>query len=253
MDRIVFLGTGGSRRVMARQILSTGGFILEMNDTMMSIDPGPGAIVRAAQEEINVDYLDGVLISHRHLDHCGDANVMTEAMTCGGYWKKGVVFAPGQAIYEDSVILKYLWDYVGKVQVIEEGKAYRCGNVDFETSMAHMHGEAETYGFIFRGEDYKLAYMSDTRYFEELSKFYSSDICIFSTVLVEPGRAYHLSLPDIEKLVEVIKPSTAILTHFGMYVLDLGVDNAADRIRQATGINTIAAKDGMSLNLRELL
>jgi ribonuclease BN (tRNA processing enzyme) len=253
MDQIVFLGTGGARRVMSSQVLSTGGIILKMNGTMLSIDPGPGAIIRATQERINIENLDGVLISHRHLDHCGDVNVMIEAMTRGGFNKKGVVFAPRQAIYEDPVVLKYLWKYVEEVQPIGERNMYRCKNLSFETSMLHKHGGAETYGFIFYGKNYTVAYLPDTRYFEELVSFYACDICIISTLLLQRGKVDHLSVPDVMLLVKEINPSTAILTHFGMQVWRKGVDIVADKIYQATGVNVIAAKDGMVLNLDDLL
>ena len=52
MDQVIFLGTGGARMVMSSQVLSTGGMILEMDDTLLSIDPGPGAIVHANREGI---------------------------------------------------------------------------------------------------------------------------------------------------------------------------------------------------------
>lgn len=96
MDQITFLGTGGARVVMSSQVLSTGGFILEMNNTLLSIDPGPGAIVHAARLGFDLESLEGVLLSHRHLDHCGDANVMVEAMTHGGFNKSGLVLLPGR-------------------------------------------------------------------------------------------------------------------------------------------------------------
>jgi len=253
MDRIIFLGTGGARMIMSRQVLSTGGFILEMNGTMLSVDPGPGAIVRAAQEKVNIDGLDGVLLSHRHLDHCGDVNVMVEAMTRGGLRKKGIIFAPRQALYEDPVVLNYLWGYVEKVQPIEGRHMYRCRNLEFETSMPHRHAGAETYGFIFYARNYTLAYMPDTGYFEELAAFYKSDICIISTLMLQRGKVDHLSVPDVILLLKEIGPKAAVLTHFGMQVWKAGADSVAEKIARATGVNVIAAKDGMRLNLKELL
>jgi len=253
MDKITFLGTGGARMVMSSQVLSTGGIILEMNGTMVSIDPGPGAIVKATEQGIPYERLNGVILSHRHLDHCGDVNVMVEAMTRGGFQKKGVIFAPGQALYEDPVILEYLRKYVEEVQVIRERRMYRCGNLNFESSMPHHHGAAETYGFIFYGNKYRLGYLPDTRYFNDLATFYSADICIISTLLLQRGKVDHLAVPDVMLLVKEINPRVAVLTHFGMQVWRRGVNAVAEDIAMATGVRVIAAEDGMKLYPEKLL
>lgn len=252
MDQVTFLGTGGARMVMTSQVLSTGGLLLEMNNTLLSIDPGPGAIVHAARLGFDLEKLEGVLLSHRHLDHCGDANVMVEAMTHGGFNRGGLVFAPGQALYEDPVILRYLWRYVGGLRTIEEEKEYTCGKLSFRTSMAHRHSDAETYGFLFSGESCTLGYIPDTRYFPELSSFYKCDVCIVSTLLMQRGKVDHLSVPDVIELLKDIAPSTTILTHFGMTMCRTGVDLVAETISQATGRRVIAAKDGMQFKLSGL-
>lgn len=253
MDQLIFLGTGGARMVMSSQVLSTGGIILEMNDTLLSIDPGPGAIVNAARQGLSLDKLKGILLSHRHLDHSGDVNVMIEAMTRGGYERNGIIFAPAQALYEDPVILRYLWSYVEAVQELKPRQLYSCGKLKFETSMEHHHGEAETYGFIFHGRNYTLGYLPDTRYFPELAVFYKCNILIISNLLLHRGKVDHLSVFDVVELLKDTKPDTAILTHFGMRMWRTGVDSVADKVAQKTGIDVIAAKDGMHLDLLGLV
>ena len=253
MDQLIFLGTGGARMVMSSQVLSTGGFILEMDDTLLSIDPGPGAIVHATREKLKLQELKGILLSHRHLDHCGDVNVMIEAMTRGGYDRSGVVFAPGQALYEDPVVLKYLWKYVGAVKQLEERKSYSCGRLEFKTSLAHRHGDAETYGFLFHGSKGVLGYLPDTRYFPELASFYKCDILIVSNLLLHKGKVDHLCASEVAQLLKEISPAAAILTHFGMSMWKAGVDTIADKIAQKAGVRVIAAKDGMRLELSELM
>lgn len=253
MDQLIFLGTGGARVVMSTQSLSTGGIILEMGGNLLSIDPGPGAIVHATRMGIPLEKLKGILLSHRHLDHCGDVNVMIEAMTCGGYYKRGAVFAPAQALYEDPVVLRYLWDYAKDVHLLEERQSYTCGSLKFETSMAHRHGEAETYGFLFHGRDYTLGYLPDTRYFPELASFYKCNLLIISTLLLYKGKVDHLCASEVAELLKEIKPDAAVLTHFGMRIWRKGVDTVAEKIAQKTGLNVIAAKDGMRLEIPALL
>src|SRR5579872_3926013 len=44
---ILFLGTGGARFVVARQIRASGGMWMRFGKTQIHVDPGPGALVRA--------------------------------------------------------------------------------------------------------------------------------------------------------------------------------------------------------------
>ena len=47
MVTLRFLGTGGARWVVAKQIRSSGGFWLQTDGANIHVDPGPGALVRA--------------------------------------------------------------------------------------------------------------------------------------------------------------------------------------------------------------
>src|SRR5512136_656142 len=127
MSFIKFLGTAGARFVVMRQLRASGGVWLSVGKTNLSIDPGPGALVRCLSSKPRLDpsTLDGILLTHKHLDHSGDVNAMIEAMTEGGFKKRGVLFAPEDALEEDPVVLKYLRNYVEKVIVLRENTEYR--------------------------------------------------------------------------------------------------------------------------------
>ena len=45
MDKITFLGSGGGRIVVAHQLRSTGGFVINIGTKQIHVDPGPGALV----------------------------------------------------------------------------------------------------------------------------------------------------------------------------------------------------------------
>ncbi|MBN1462034.1 MAG: MBL fold metallo-hydrolase, partial [Armatimonadetes bacterium] len=72
MNSITFLGTGGARVLVFKQLLASGGLWIEQAGTRISLDPGPGALVQAAQRKLDPTTLDAILLSHRHLDHAGD-------------------------------------------------------------------------------------------------------------------------------------------------------------------------------------
>ena len=80
---IKFLGTAGARFVMIRQLRASVGLWLKSGSTHVLIDPGPGCLVRCSSVRPKLDPtgLNAIILTHRHLDHANDINVMIEAMT----------------------------------------------------------------------------------------------------------------------------------------------------------------------------
>lgn len=249
MKRITFLGTGGARIMMSKQLLDTGGIWLKLGDTEISLDPGPGALVHAIHHRLQPTNLAGIILSHRHLDHSGDVNAMIEAMTGGGTSRKGIVFAPEDALKEDPVVLHYLRKYVHQITALRPEQNYRLGSVTFSTSMPLRHGPVETYGFKFSFEGLTCAFLPDTAYFKELETFFKGDVLVVNALLVQRRKVPHLSVPDVQKLLEAVKPKVAILTHFGMQMWHTGPAQVAARLSDKTGIQVIAALDGMHYDL----
>ncbi|MFH0790788.1 MAG: MBL fold metallo-hydrolase [Candidatus Omnitrophota bacterium] len=249
-DFIKFLGTAGARFVMIKQLRSSGGLWVSAGGTNVLIDPGPGSIVRCAASKPKLDPsgLDGIILTHRHLDHSGDINVMIEAMTEGGFKKKGVVFCPSDCLGEDNVILKYVKGFPEKIELLLPNHVYRVNNFEFQTSLPHIH-RVETYGLKFKIKDTTISLLTDTKYFEGLADFYKTDILIICVVLFEPRPDIdHLCLADVESLISQTKPKKAILTHFGMSMLKAKPHIQVKELSNKLGIEVLAAYDGMSLD-----
>jgi ribonuclease BN (tRNA processing enzyme) len=249
-DFIKFLGTSGARFVMIKQLRASGGLWVRCGSTNVLIDPGPGSIVRCSTSKPKLDptSLDGIILTHRHLDHTGDINVMIEAMTEGGFKKRGVVFCPDDAIKEDTVILKHVMNFPQKLEILEAGKEYKVGDFAFSTSMRHIH-PVETYGIKFKLGNTCIALLSDTRYFEGLVDFYKTDVLIISVVFAEPRAGVdHLSLIDAEEIIRRARPKKAILTHFGMSMLKAQPHLKTKELSTKLDIEVVAAYDGMTLS-----
>jgi len=248
-DFIKFLGTAGARFVMIKQLRSSGGIWISHKGTNVLIDPGPGSIVRCAMSRPKLDpaKLDAIILTHRHLDHSSDINVMIEAMTEGGFKKRGIVFCPQDAIGEDSVILKHEINFPEKIEIIEARKEYSVGDFKFSTSMRHIH-PVETYGLKFNLNKTSVSLMCDTKYSEELIDFYKTDLLIISVVFFEPRPGIdHLSLADAQQLISRIRPKKTILTHFGMTMLKSKPHLQAQRLSRELGIEVEAAYDGLAM------
>lgn len=250
IDRITFLGTAGARIMVAKQVRASGGIWITLDETQILVDPGPGSLVKCIKSKPKLDptKLDGIILSHRHLDHSADVNVMIEAMTDGGYNKKGTVFAPLNAIEDDPVILKYIRGYVKDIQIIAEKGIYKLKNISIETPVKHQHAE-DTYGINFISKNHTISYIADTSYFDTLSDYYRGDILIINVVRKECSQIYHLAIPDAVKIIEKNRPNLTILTHFGLTIIKAKPWKLAQEISEKLNLKVIAATDGMKIDL----
>ena len=246
---IKFLGTAGARFVMIRQLRSSGGLWIQAGETRVLVDPGPGSLVRCAASKPKLDptTLNALILTHRHLDHSNDINVMIEAMTEGGFKKRGVVFAPEDALGGHDLILKYVRDYAGKIEVLEPQKTYTAGDFSFETSSLLRH-PCQTYGLKFLMKETRVSLLADTEYFDGLAEMFACDVLIVNVVFHEPRPGIqHLNFEDVRKLVVRMEPKKTILTHFGMTMLKAHPHELARQLSWETGLDVAAARDGMKL------
>ena len=254
MNTIKFLGTAGARFVVMKQLRASGGMWLTLDGTQVLIDPGPGALLRclASRPKLNPMELEGIILTHRHLDHANDINIMIEAMTNGGFKKKGVVFAPQDALEGDPIVLKYVRNQVENIEVLKEKGHYTIGHISFSTPIQHHHG-VETYGVNFLGQHCSLSYITDTDYFEGLASYYRGGILVLNVVMLEERKEIsHLCLSEAEQIIAENKPRLAILTHFGMTMVKAKPWEIAERLTKKLGVQVIAARDGMTVDLDQV-
>jgi ribonuclease BN (tRNA processing enzyme) len=237
--------------VVARQVRASGGIWLGLGRARLLLDPGPGALVRmtASRHNLKPDELDAILLSHRHLDHAGDVNNMIEAMTLGGTQKRGMLFAPTDALEgEDPVVLRYLRGFMNGVTTLEAGREYRVGGVSFTCPVRHEH-RGEVYGFRFEAAGRSLSYIADTSYFPELAQAYKADVVVLNVVRREKAELDHLDVPTATQLVRELGPKLAIITHFGMQMIRAKPWVVAQEMSAGSGCEVIAASDGRLIEL----
>jgi len=257
---IKFLGTAGARYVVAKQLRASAGVFLNLKGKKIILDPGPGTLVKcaASRPKIETGTLDAIILSHIHIDHTNDVNVLIDAMTEGGLKRRGILFAPDECLNGDNaVVLKYLRAFPEEIVTLRESHTFRLGDLSFSTSMKLDHN-VETYGMKFDLGDRKLSFIVDTRYFADLiEEFKGSDILVLNVVRHSTGDKIgvqtfdipHLSLDDAKNILSRIKPKKAILTHFGMTMLRAKPWEVARTVTEEIGIEVIAASDGMRIDL----
>ncbi len=250
---IKFLGTGGARFVISSQLRATGGLWLNYGATNLYIDPGPGALVRIRNSRGHLDpaNLDGIILTHKHLDHANDVNALIEAMTEGGFKKRGVLYCPADALNEDPVVFKYVRGYPASVETVAAGSSFTLKDVTFTFPVRHIH-PVETYGVIFHLNK-TVALITDTRFFEALPSHYRADMVIVNVLRSKPIEERHvidhLSIHDVARIVKEIRPEVAVMTHFGMNIIREKPHLIARKLTRETGVKVLAARDGMVLPL----
>ncbi|KPL18737.1 MAG: hypothetical protein AMJ92_06650 [candidate division Zixibacteria bacterium SM23_81] len=252
-----FVGTAGARFVVIKQLRASGGIWISSGKTNLYLDPGPGALVRCLSSRPRLDpgKLQGILLSHKHLDHSGDVNVMIEAMSQGGSRKGGVLFAPHDAFGSGGVVFEYVVNYLERVEILRANQNYRLGGLSFSTGCAHIH-PVETYGFNFQFPEAEVSFVTDTRFFDEIADTYTGQVMVINVVRYLPIETVdidHLSIEDVRRIIERRRPRLTVLTHFGMTMIKAKPWEVAEMLERETGLRVIAARDGMRLDLADYL
>jgi phosphoribosyl 1,2-cyclic phosphodiesterase len=228
---------------------------LRFGETQIHVDPGPGALVRALSHvpPCNPRELDAIVLSHKHLDHAADATAMIEAMTSGGFRKRGALLAPADALDEEPTVLPYAQRFVERVERLQPSSGpYRIGEVDMYTSLAHVHAVA-TYGMHFHYRDLRVAYLPCGRWFDGLAQDYAArnpDVLIINVLRYrDEMNVDHLTWDDARRIVEAVSPRVAIFQHFGTKMLERNPALLAQELEDELGLRAIAARDGLEVDL----
>ena len=246
---MVFLGTGGGRFVITKQLRATGGIILELDGQVIHIDPGPGALVRAVERGVDLSRVTAVAVSHCHPDHYADAELVIEAMTAGATKRRGALIGSIHSILggDDyrAAVSPYHLRALAEHHAMAPGETVRIGRVR-ATATPTVHGDPGGIGFVFRGSE-TIGYASDGSYYDGQEKLFARCDYLVMNVLRPRGNTWpkHMNTDQAARLAALAKPKTAIITHFGILMLKAGPEREAAYMTEKSGVRTIAAVDGM--------
>lgn len=193
------------------------GFLLVSNETKLLIDCGSG-VVGKLQQHIDIEELNGVVLSHLHSDHAGD--MLTLGYAVDIKLKKQQmenplpVYLPGEPEDEFERIKKRSCFDVTK---IEEGLILEVK--DIKITFKEMKHGYQNYAICVQQGNKKFVYSGDTMPNEALIDF-AKDADLF---LCEAGmldrdeksmRAMHLTAKEAGEIAQKSGAKRLLLTHF---------------------------------------
>lgn len=262
MNELIFLGTGAGDEGMLLQLVRTSCIYCELDGVKFLIDPGPGSLTNLKNNKINIFDLNGMFISHPHPDHYTDANVILDA-----FKKEGTFLVAEETCLKGNqdffpCISKFHQSLPSRVFPMSADETVEISNLKI-TSVGSEH-YSPCVGFTIEGTR-KISYAADGLYTEEnCKKFKNSEILILNTFIPfksEADQEYysnkkhvvlHMSVEDAIEIVKIAKPKLAIIQHFSKKFLEANPEKQAEIIKKSTGIKTVAAKDGMKIDLKNL-
>ncbi len=252
--KLIFLGTGGDSLVVGKQMRTSGGLIIQTDNNQFHIDPGPGSLTCARCYGVNPRNSMAIVATNNLVNNCNDINAAIDAMTHGGLDRKGVFIGNKSVIHGDDNNYPFLTRHhrkcVEKIITMEPGNRVGINNIEIK-SFETREG-IDNNGIILRflTPYFSLGYISNTAYYNGLiEKFKGVDLLIMKVVSPKDFKEEgSLSSEDAMKIISNVKPKLAILTGFGVKMVQGDPLEEARAIQRATGVQTIAAKDGMVIN-----
>ena len=140
--------------------------LLETEYTRLLVDVGLGrreTMARLAAVGIDLDRLDGILISHEHTDHCGG---LPHALAT---WKAPLFVTEQTLDALHRVLSDALAKRLNRVESIHAGQCFAVGDIEVH-AFAVPHDAADPVAFTFRSNGTKLGLVTDLGYLPELVK-----------------------------------------------------------------------------------
>ena len=262
---ILFLGTGGGRFNLIRQVRRTAGFCIS-GPLRIHVDPGPGILPAAAAYKQDLSKTDVIVVTHNHIDHMNDAGLLIEAMVTyskkRNWWKAnrllGWLISTKSMIkrdeYGEKGISSYFLERLARLCIAQTGKEIKISIGGKKATLLPVpvkHEDRSGFGFVLSMGGKRIGYTSDTEYFKGLGQHYAGcDALIVNCLKPRKDRVPgHLYTESTMQLLKEAQPKLAILSHMGIAFLEAGPGKEARKIEKASGVKTIAATDGMKINL----
>ncbi len=144
------------------------------------------------RNNMSLDNINGILITHEHIDHVGGLAVLANAIDTTIYMTKGTYNGLSMRIKEKLD--------VNKICFINHDSVFKINEIEIET-LQIFHDAIDPVGYLFKENNKKLVYITDTGYVHSAlyNKISNADAYIFESnhdpeILMESDRPYETKL-----------------------------------------------------------
>ncbi|MHB1612969.1 MAG: MBL fold metallo-hydrolase [Actinomycetes bacterium] len=185
------------------------GYLVRSNGVALCLDAGPGVLARV-QQEIALEALDAVVVSHEHPDHASDLDGLAVALHFAAEPRRVPVYAP-----RGVRALRYFADWPElDWQEVADGDTVGLRGLVLRFSQTD-HGP-ETLAVRVDGGGTSLGYSADTGpewSFEALGGPLDLALCEATWTRQQEGRAQHLSGRQAGRMARGAGATELVVTH----------------------------------------
>lgn len=252
--KLTFLGTGTSQGVPVvacqcpvclsknqKDKRLRASVMIETDGQRLVVDAGPD--FRQQMLEHRVHHLNGILLTHEHVDHIFG---LDDIRAFNWVQKQATDIYAEERV---QIAIKRIFDYVfanfkypGIPQMhlhLIENKPFVIGNLEI-LPIRGLHYKLPVFGFRFE----KIAYVTDVNRLEEaeLDKLRGLDVLVLNALRKEEHIS-HYSLPQALEVIAGLKPKKAYLTHLSHQM------GFHDEVQQELPENVFLAWDGLEIEV----
>jgi ribonuclease BN (tRNA processing enzyme) len=246
--RVTILGSGDS--------FGSGGrfntcFMVETSDRKVLIDFGASSLIALRARDIDVNSIDGVILSHLHGDHFGGLPfLLLDAQYLSRRRQPLVIAGPPGTRDRLTALLEVFfplssdtaWRFPWEViEIIPDRPAEILGLAIATTEVVHQSGAPSTAIRLFDGRS-TLAYSGDTEWTDALISIADgADLFIIECYEHARNVTGHLSWAVLQTRLAELRARRIMITHMNPTMLA--------RIDEAKSAGLLVAEDGLAVDL----
>ena len=247
--RLTILGTSGAYPGPGR---AASGYLLQHDDFTVAVDLGTGVMANL-QQYVQFSDLDGVVISHEHVDHCVDLYSLwmaryfhPEPLPPLPLYAPAGVFDKVARLHDEPVNIE---DMRGRFDVhnVEPGESFEVGPFRVDTRL--MPHWVPNMGMRWQADGQVLAYTGDTGPSEEIEAIGRDALALVTEASWLDGqdnRPYHLTARQAAEHAARAGARKLVLSHFWP-TNDRGASR--EQAAEAYEGEIVLADEGMTLEI----
>ena len=193
------------------------GFVIKKGQNVIAVDPGVNFVLRLTESRFDLSSITHIFISHLHLDHSADANVLMDFMIRAKATVK--IIAP-KSVFDEKVIsdfhsgIKTGFPVNHSAIIIDENSEIELCD-GYKMTFVPLYHSVECYGFKIKKDNESYTYISDTSYTKEVL---INDDKIIPITAIDRYEEDATSVSKHISIKEFLKDSNVLITNIDSFI-----------------------------------